>query len=205
MLHTAAVESATMAALNKVMKLPSLRDFVLVGGTALTLHKGHRLSIDIDLFSDKKPFNRDLVMNELSQAGKIVLKDAFDYAMFLEFDDVKLDVLKYQYDWIEKPLVESGIRIASIRDIMAMKLSAITKRGKKKDFYDIYSILQASSLEEMFVQFKKKYSTEEIYMTIKSLIYFEDADLDADPVMIGKQIKWQNVKEFIRKKVKEIA
>lgn len=205
MLQTSAVEPRTLGVLKKLMKLSSLQEFVLVGGTALALHKGHRLSIDIDMFSSKIPINRDVVLNEMNQAGTVVIKDALDYALFLEFDGVKLDVLKYQYEWLKKPFVENGIRVASVEDISAMKLSAITKRGLKKDFYDLYFLIKELSLSQMLDYFRNKYPDAETYMVLKSLNYFEDAEENTDPVLLKEKPSWEEVKKTIRSAVKEIV
>ena len=151
MLQTSAVEPGTLDALKKLMQLPSLKDFVLVGGTGLALLKGHRLSIDIDLFSANVPINANVILSELENAGKLSQKDIFSYALFLEFNNVKLDILKYSYPWIKPQITEDGIRVASVEDIMAMKLAAITKRGSKKDFVDIYFLLKEYSIQQMWI------------------------------------------------------
>lgn len=188
------------------MKIPSLKDFVLVGGTGLALLKGHRLSIDIDLFSYNVPINPDIILPELEQAGKLSQKDIFSYALFLEFNNVKLDILKYSYPWIKPHSAEENIRIASVEDIMAMKLAAVTKRGSKKDFVDIYFLLKEFSIQQMLENFKKKYSNAETYMTVKSLTYFADADLNEMPVLLkDKNVKWEEMKEVIRKAVKSVT
>ena len=206
MLQTSAIEPGTLAALKKLMKIPSLKDFSLVGGTALALINGHRLSIDIDLFSPKIPFNGENVIRELKNAGKLIIKDSLDYALFLEFEGVKLDILKYQYAWLKPPSSQEGIRIATVDDIMAMKLSAVTKRGLKKDFYDIYFLLEEYPIDVMLANFKKKYSTEETYMVLKSMVYFEDAEDNENPVLLKeKKLTWEKVKKTIRKAVKETA
>lgn len=206
MFQIAAVEPGTLAALKKLMKVPSLKDFVLVGGTGLALLKGHRLSIDIDLFSANIPINTDVILPELEKVGKLTQKDIFPYALFLEFDGVKLDVLKYSYPWIEPFHVEDGMRVASVEDIMAMKLAAVTKRGSKKDFIDIYFLMKEYSLQEMLKNFKRKYPDSEEYMAVKSLNYFADADPQVMPMLLkDKGVSWEEMKEVIRKAVKSAS
>ncbi len=205
MLQTSAVEPGALAALKKLMQVPSLKDFVLVGGTGLALLKGHRLSVDIDLFSAQVPIDADKIIPELNKSGKLSVKEILHYALFLEFDNVKLDVLKYSCPWIKPVTVEDGIRVASVDDIMAMKLSAITKRGSKKDFVDIYFLLQEFPLSFMLENFKTKYVSSETYMTVRSLSYFEDADLNEMPVLLmDKDVSWDEMKETIRKAVKSV-
>ena len=206
MLQISAVEPGTLAALKKLMQISSLKEFVLVGGTGLALHKGHRMSIDIDLFSENIPVNSDIILPELEKVGKLSQKDIFPYALFLEFDDVKLDILKYSYSWLKAPIVEEGIRVASVEDIMAMKLSAITKRGSKKDFVDIYFLLKEFPIQQMLENFKRKYATAETYMTVKSLTYFEDADVQEMPILLkDKNVTWEEMKTVIRQAVKSVS
>ncbi len=89
---------------------------------------------------------------------------------------------------------------------MAMKLAAVTKRGSKKDFVDIYFLLKEFSIQQMLENFKKKYSGAETYMTVKSLMYFTDADLNEMPVLLKeKNVKWEEMKETIRKAVKSVT
>ena len=205
MLQLSAVEPGTLAALKKLMQVPSLKDFILVGGTGLALIKGHRLSIDIDLFSANVPIDPNIVIPELEQKGKLVQNETLPYALFLEFDDVKLDVLKYSYAWIGTIINEDGIRIASVEDIMAMKLAAATKRGTKKDFVDIYFLLKEYSLKEMLLNFKKKYPSAETYMTLKSLTYFKDADESEMPILLkDKDVSWDKMKATIVAAAKDL-
>lgn len=188
------------------MHIPSLKDFVLVGGTGLALLKGHRMSIDIDLFSANVPINPDVMLPEMEQAGKLSQKDIFSYAMFLEFNGVKLDIIKYRYSWIKPHYTEEDIRVASIEDIMAMKLAAITKRGSKKDFVDIYFLLKEFPIQIMLDNFKRKYPDSETYMLLKSLAYFADADLNEMPLLLrDKEVSWDEMKLVIAKAVKSAA
>lgn len=123
--------------------------------------------------------------------------------MFLEFDDVKTDIVTYSYPWINPTVELEGIRIASIEDILAMKLSAVSQRGAKKNFYDIYFFLEDYSLIQMIDFFKKKFPQSEPYMVLKSLLYFDDTDNTEDPIVLKGNVSWSQVKEAIAKAVKD--
>ena len=107
----------------------------LVGGTALALHLGHRVSVDLDFFGKIDAPLEDIVF-ELSSFASVSPISASKMMRFLIVDGIKVDIVNYPYPWIDSPVVENGVTLAGIKDIAAMKLSAITNRGTKKDFID---------------------------------------------------------------------
>ena len=115
---------------------------------------------------------------------------------------VKVDIIKYPYSLIKQPITIDGIRLLTKEDIIPMKLSAIGNRGSKKDFYDIYFLLQEYNLEEMFIMFEQKFPNVNYFHIIKSLTYFDDADTELNPKMLIKT-SWEQVKNEIKKQVKK--
>ncbi len=118
------------------MQIPELNDFYLVGGTALSLYFGHRISVDIDLFSVTE-FNNDSLITPLEStfAGFTYRNTHNPIGLFGTIDGIKVDFVKHHYHpLIEDPLVEDGIRLFSIPDIMAMKIAAIMKKRCQKRF-----------------------------------------------------------------------
>lgn len=75
-----------------------------------------------------------------------------------------------------------------------MKLDAITGRGKKKDFFDLYFLLKKYTLPEMIEMYNAKYQHTTIFHVLKSIVYFQDADTEPDPVIIDKKVDWIKVK-----------
>ena len=147
-----------------------------------------------------------MLFSQLKKSGELAVKENLDYAVFLEFDNVKVDVVKYPYQWINPIVTEQNIRLASQDDVCAMKLAAITKRGLRKDFIDIYFLLKEYTLEQMLGLFRKKYSSSETYMTVKSLTFFDDADKSEMPVMLkDENVSWNEIKETIRSAVKSVV
>lgn len=115
---------------------------------------------------------------------------------FLIVDGIKVDIVNYPYPWIDSPVVENDVTLASIQDIAAMKLSAITNRGTKKDFIDYYFLLKTYSLEELLDLYVRKFSDAQLFTAIKSLTYFQDAEADPMPRMT-ESLDWENVKKSI--------
>jgi len=109
---------------------------------------------------------------------------------------IKIDLIKYAYPLIN-PIVEvDKIRLLSVEDIIPMKLSAVAGRGSKKDFYDIFYLLKSYSLDKMFELFRKKFPNTNEFHILKSLTYFEDAEIEPNPQMTEKT-DWDNVKTKI--------
>jgi len=181
------------------MALPSLKDTRLVGGTALSLLLGHRHSVDIDLFGISVGDESELEVQILS-LGEIVevRKTASIYTWLI--NGIKVDIVRYPYPWIDDMINEKSLRIAGIKDIIAMKLAAVTGRGSKKDFFDIYFLLKKFCLKEMVELYLEKYKNASTFLLIKSLGYFKDADQDDEPFMI-KRINWLQVKSAITKEL----
>ncbi len=115
---------------------------------------------------------------------------------------VEVDLLKFSYPFL-KPIVKEGnIRMLAMEDIAAMKLSAIAGRGSKKDFYDIYYLLHKFDLEELFGFFAGKFPTTNTFQIIKSLTYFDDADVEPDPITY-EPVDWELVKRTITEKLEK--
>ena len=104
------------------------------------------------------------------------------------------EAFSYKYNLIE------GIRIASIEEIIALKLNAIAGRGAKKDFWDLYELLNHYSFEQMIGFYKKRYPNNALIMIAKSITYFGNADLQPDPYCF-KNSEWNDIKKEIAKKI----
>ncbi len=201
MLQYESISPNTLDLLKKIQSLGFAKDLRLVGGTALALQIGHRISVDLDLFGNTSASLEEIVY-ELSSVSSVSPLSSSKMMRFLIVDGVKVDIVSYPYPWLDVPVVENGIVLAGIRDIAAMKLSAITNRGTKKDFIDYYFLLKSYSLGEMFDIYIEKYSDAQLFSAIKSLTYFEDAESDPMPRML-KEVDWGEVKKFIINAVNE--
>lgn len=192
----------TLRLLENLQSLPFLEQARLVGGTALALQIGHRKSVDLDFFGSISASAEE--MKEALSANHTIssIKEAQNINMFL-VDSVKVDFVNYRYNWIDDVVIEGYLRLASIMDIAAMKIYAIIGRGTKKDFIDLFFLLQRFSLEDILDYYVKKYPDGSLFMALKSLSYFDDAEGDPMPIML-EPVSWEQVKEAIGEEIRRI-
>jgi predicted nucleotidyltransferase component of viral defense system len=202
MLQTQAVEPALLELLTALTNNSLFEDYYLVGGTALALQIGHRHSVDIDLFSSNPLIESDITP-ALMAFGKTTILSKSKNILIYSVNGIKVDFVYYQYRWIQAPLIKNKIKIASKADIAAMKLNAISGRGSKKDFIDLFFLLKECSLNEMIEFYKQKYPEGSEFLVLKSMCYFDDADQEPSPVMLV-DINWEKIKKTIIKQVEQI-
>ena len=193
MLYPAAAKPETLSLLKDLMAIEELQHFYLVGGTALALQYGHRLSIDLDFFCHQD-YDQNLI-KKVVPAGAETFGQS-DVFLGMHINNVKVDWVKYPFPLIDELLTIKGIRMATPLEIAAMKLWAIARRGTKKDFVDLFFLLQAFSLEQMMEHFQKKMQDVEPFLIIRSLTYFGDADEDFDPEFL-RPASWDDIKATI--------
>lgn len=205
MLRLETVEPNTFSILKQLLEIDELKDFSLVGGTALSLLYGHRVSVDVDLFSNI-PFENKIVIDALSKKfkKKFVVEDKPPrFGIFCYVDDVKIDIVRHPHPLIRPIQIIEGIRMFSTEDIIAMKVQAILGRGKKKDFWDIAELLNHFSVNDFINFHKEKYTTQNLLITVpQAITFFADAEESEDPISLKKQT-WETVKKVISAKVDE--
>lgn len=208
MLQYRTVYPTTLELLRKLMQLEELKEFFLVGGTALALQLGHRISVDLDLFT-QNDFDAKKMFNKLNKIFEI--QDLTEETNTLNFNIVfpektenliKVDLIKYSYPLLNSIIEVDKIRLLSIEDIIPMKLSDVAGRGSKKDFYDIHFLLNKYNFEQMFDLFEKKFPNTNKFHILKSLTYFEDAEFEPSPKTIEKS-NWDKIKKEITQKANE--
>ena len=178
-----------------------MQGFRLVGGTALALQYGHRQSVDLDFFGTPAVPQEDII-DMLSSLGSIVVHNRTDKILQVVLRGIKVDVIDYsRYSWIDNPVMEEGLTLASPKDIAAMKINAVEGRGSRKDFIDIYMLLQHYTLGELLDFYQKKYPNYSFFRALLSLTYFDDAESQAMPKMFISQT-WDEMKSYISNKVK---
>lgn len=203
MLFYNTVNDILKKSLHAIMKAPIFNDFRLVGGTALSLQIGHRESVDIDLFTDSEYGSVDF------QLIDSYLKENFNYVDFLDIppafgrsyfigdskdDSVKLDVF-YTDSFIQPTIDVDEVRMATIEEIIAMKVDVIQRGGRKKDFWDLHELIEKYDINNMLALHERRYPYTHDADTIKqNFINFEIADDDFDPICFkGKY--WVFIKE----------
>ena len=200
MLSLRTIEPHTLELLRALMQEAALSELHLVGGTALALQYGHRSSIDLDLFG-KIDIDGYELQSILSKYGVLKVENETKIIHQYYIDNIKVDVVNYPFEWISPIIEEDGIRLASPVDIAAMKVNAIEGRGTKKDFIDMYMLLQHYSLKEIIAFYQQKYPNYSIFRALRSLTYFEDAEDQFMPRMFIEDT-WESMKLYITNQVK---
>jgi len=189
--------------LKTLMTAKEFNVFRLVGGTALSLYRGHRESVDIDLFSDAPYDSIDFhaIDSFLHKTYSYVDTNEYkvvgmgkSYFIGKSKDDcVKLDLF-YTDRFIQKIVLIDGIRMASVEEIIAMKIDVISRGGRKKDFWDIHELKDDYSLEKMVAIHKERYPyNHDQIQIVRSFSDFTLADEDFDPICLkGKH--WEIIK-----------
>jgi len=182
---------------------PFIKDFYLAGGTGLALQIGHRQSYDFDFFTPAD-FNTAAIIAKLVTVGQYERDNEERNTINGSLNGVRISFFGYRYNIVDVFLNYNNIRLSGLRDIAAMKLEAIAGRGSRKDFIDMFFLLQQYTLEEILSFHTLKYGAglNNQYHHLKSLVYFTDAEEDAMPVMVTP-IQWNEVKKFITNIVKK--
>ncbi len=187
---------ATQAALAVLGKSNILKTAYLAGGSALALHLGHRRSHDLDFYTRDSLQAEDIAV-QLGKIGRFnttLLEPP--HTILGVFNTVKFSLFRYDYPLVDKSSVYQDVTLAGIGDIAAMKLSAITGRATKRDYVDLYILNKKFSVEEMLTWYRKKYGElgNNLYVIIKALGYFADAESDQFPEMLVS-VSWDEVKK----------
>lgn len=205
MLHFNTVNNLLRETLLKLMTAEEFRNFRLVGGTSLSLQIGHRKSIDIDLFSDATYGTLDFgIITKYLQAKFHYVDHLFtDPAIGKQYfigdtasNCVKLDIY-YTDPFIEPALLIDTIRMATIAEIIAMKVDVVQGGGRKKDFWDLHVLFDSYSLEQMLELHEQRYPyNHDEELIIQKFTDFSEADDDFDPIcLLGKY--WEFIKDDI--------
>ena len=203
MLSYRTIEPHTLELLKYLMTDPYLKDCRLVGGTALALQYGHRSSVDLEVFG-VVPDDNTALLDILEGFGQIQGQMTSKNIKSFIVDGIKVDFVNYaRYPWLDEVVVEDGLRLASPKDIAAMKTYAIQNRGSRKDFIDMYFLLQHFTFEEILGFYAQKYPNYSMFRTRMALTFFEDAEnKECPPMFINAD--WSDIKSLISQKVREV-
>lgn len=107
----------------------------------------------------------------------------------------------------QKLLLHGSIRVLGCVDIAVMKITAISQRGRKRDFFDLYWCAKnVEPLEDTIQRLKRQYPSvaHDYHHILKALVYFKDAESDPDPE-IYFHASWKKVKQFFTREIPVIA
>jgi hypothetical protein len=193
--------------LRKLEKETVFKDYFLVGGTALALQIGHRISVDIDLFTQQElcipEITNYLIQNH---AGNYQLLNSQKMIYQVVIEGIKVDFVQHPFKLVEPVYYNNHITYLGKNDIAAMKLHAIETSGNRaKDFVDIFFLLKEISLEKMFESYRIKYSTDNIFNAKRSLAFFDDVPEESwqEVQIIDKKVTVVMIKETILNAIKE--
>ncbi len=188
-----------------LMKNPVLGSFRLIGGTALSLHLGHRMSVDIDLFTDA-PYGSvdfDVIENFLMETFSYTDGD-FGGASGMgksylignnKTNSIKIDLYYSMDPFFKDALTIDDIRMATVEEIVAMKVDVIQRGGRKKDFWDLHEALNKYTIGEMIELHKQRFEwTHDPVLIRKNLLDFSFADADFEPICLKSKV-WQFIKD----------
>ncbi len=199
MLCKETIEATTLELLKRLMSDEKLSNFVLVGGTSLALQIGHRISVDLDLFTtdsfDESELRFYLEKNYGFQTDFIAKE-----TLKGEINSVQIDCINHAYAYVEPIVQEDSIRLISLSDICAMKLNAISGNGTRiKDFIDIAYLSVHFSLNDMLHFYEKKYVLNSMMLPLKALTFFEEINFEEPIRMLGNtQFNWAKIENRIK-------
>lgn len=196
MLHSETVEPKTLYLLKRLMNDEKLRDFNLVGGTALSLQIGHRMSVDLDLFSIPA-FSVDTIRDHLiKNYSGFEERRTNDSTLITQIEGIKVDFLRFDYPLIKDIAIHEGLRLYSLDDIAAMKLSAVSRTGRRlKDFVDIACLSTRFSLNEMLDMYAEKFNNPGLTIhLIRSIGFHQEINHSIPVNMVNASYAWASIR-----------
>ncbi len=200
------ISESALSAVGELSKTDLLKKFYLAGGTALAIHFGHRLSIDLDFFSGE-PFSAEELVSGLERGGvKLTEIELAPETLHALIRQTKVSFLHYPYPLLEDLVSFEGIALASPLDIALMEIVAIASRGSRKDFIDLYFLLKKHGLSQIFQKFPLKFPVPKLdpYHYMKSITFFDDAETEPMPRMLVT-CNWSNVKRELLRAVEKLV
>ncbi len=182
-------------------------NFYLAGGTALALQIGHRDSIDFDFFT-KNDIDTNALFEQISNVfeGFNIQKvqEENNTLSIVVDDEVFISFMSYKYPLIDEFVEDDSLKLASLKDIAAMKLSAIVSRATRKDYIDLYFLLKEFSLEQLLNFAGEKFNnTVDKNLILKSLVYFDDVEEEKIKMIKEKDLNFDSIKSSLREAVDE--
>lgn len=204
-MFTKTVFPDTLRAIKLISEVSEIKKAYLAGGTALALQLGHRISLDLDFFTQEE-FNETEISAKFTSLPGFVLEGTAKWTIWGKIGQTKFSLFYYKYPLLEQPLPFEGICLAGLSDISAMKIHAIEDRGIRRDFIDVYFLSKKYTLEEMLKFYQRKYSVLEdhLYSILRALDYFEDAERESQMPKMIVEVNWKEVKEYFQKETRQL-
>ena len=182
----------------------SRKSWYLAGGTALALQAGNRKSVDLDFFTTKASLESEEIITYFKNNKNWETTINKNNTIYAKLFKAKISFIAYPFFIPKQAYVKYGtINILQPHDIEVMKIIAISQRGKKRDFFDLYWCAHnIESLEQIIRRLPKQYPSvaHDYHHILKSLVYFKDAESDPEPEIYFKA-NWKIVKRFFTKEI----
>ncbi len=206
-MHLRCLTPAARKVLKVIAPVAAAQGFILAGGTAVALHLGHRLSVDFDFFTMRsfRPDRLHQMINGLELETTVLQEESG--TLTLSADGVKVSFFQYPYAFLETTSMLHGVQVAGLTDIASMKLIAMLQRGAKRDYIDLYWILQNIPFSNIAENMVARYGASRVNPLVigKALVFFRDADSDPDPEYIGKHTAWAKIKKYLSEHVQQFV
>lgn len=204
-LHWKALQPEAREAFAIVSQALAGGDYYLAGGTALALMEGHRVSVDLDIFTERMPDAEHVVDRLRGQVPEVSVTSLEAGTVYADVQGVQVSVIEYRYPLLGPTVATDGLALANRDDIAAMKLSAIANRGSRKDFVDLWILLtRHRSLAEYLALYEEKFKVRDVGHVIRSLVHFDDAERDT-PLRLLVDVDWEEVKSEFRRLVRDLC
>jgi hypothetical protein len=198
-MHLKSLTPEARKVLKVIAPVAAAQGFVLAGGTAVALHLGHRLSVDFDFFTTRsfRPDRLHQAINRLDLITTVLQEEPG--TLTLSADEVKVSFFHYPYAFLAAKSMLHGVQVAGLVDIASMKLMAVMQRGAKRDYVDLYWILQNIPFSKIAENLMNRYGANRINPLVigKALVFFQDADSDPEPEYLGKRVAWTTIKKYL--------
>ncbi|MBI4673791.1 MAG: nucleotidyl transferase AbiEii/AbiGii toxin family protein [Chloroflexi bacterium] len=207
--HWEAIPPRVRDVLERIGKTVQLAPFYLAGGIALALRRGHRVSQDLDFFGAVENFDDDwtqrLISEFRAQFDVRVERDSF-LGVTLDVEGASVSFMTYGYALLDSTDELARVQIAGLTDIGLMKLDAISSRGARKDFYDLYCVAREMSLDSLFQQADAKFPNTPYFVSrsLEALVDFEIADKQDEPELLVP-VAWAQVKMFFTEQARRLG
>lgn len=206
-MHPECVEEKARILMSRLGPTLGMHGAVLAGGTGLALHLGHRMSGDLE-FSTRQTFRPSSILEELrALAGTVEIVSSGEGDMVVLADGARLVLMETPVQFAEPTTRVNGCDVAGVVDIAAMKMLAVCQGGMRSDFVDLYAVLQTMPFRRVAHNALERYgaTTVDPLDIGKGLVWFEDADRQADPVYSGTPVSWSHIKGFFRSSLRQLV
>ena len=206
-MHPECVEEKARLTMSRVGPTLGMHGGVLAGGTGLALHLGHRISGDLEFYT-QQVFRPSGILEELrGLAGVVEPVTMGDDAMIVQADGAQLLLTQTPAPFGEPTTRLNGCDVAGVVDIAAMKLVAVSQGGMRSDFVDLYTVLQTVPFRKVARNALERYGVTALEPLVigKGLVWFEHADVQEDPVYVGTPVTWDHIRDFFRSSLRQFV